>query len=299
MLSNLLKKLYNIIFNLISIYSGKSKIKKTSDQITDLKIIREHYLKNNSITIFVLDKYKWVVASEPSLPDVFNEPFNQELIEFLDIISPDNLVFLSKKSMWRLSHSKNPDVVPEIFASTRYVPKTTTEIFENNPEDKVIVVLDGVNDPRNIGAIVRILEGLGNTSAVIFTENTTFVQTHLVPGNRFTLSRQYGKTSVGTYKVLPTFKDTISNIGSLAKKYDYQIIVIDNIIDNNIIQLENLNLNPKTILVFGSENFGVSKQMLELKNQLVEIPMEGIIQSLNVQTAVTIVAWHCLSLTKK
>ena len=265
MLSNLLKKLYYIIFNLISIYSKKSKIKKTSDQITDLKIIRERYLKNNSTTIFVLDKYKWVVAAEPSLPNVFNEPFNQDLIEFLEIISPDNLVFLSKKSMWRLSHSKNPDVVPEIFASTRYVPKTTTEIFENNPEDKVIVVLDGVNDPRNIGAIVRILEGLGNTSAVIFTENTTFVQTHLVPGNRFTLSRQYGKTSVGTYKVLPTFKDTISNIGSLAKKYDYQIIVIDNIIDNNIIQLENLNLNPKTILVFGSENFGVSKQMLELK----------------------------------
>jgi tRNA G18 (ribose-2'-O)-methylase SpoU len=116
---------------------------------------------------------------------------------------------------------------------------------------------------------VRILEGLGNTSAVIFTENTIFVQTHLVPGNRFTLSRQYGKTSVGTYKVLPTFKDTISNIGSLAKQYNYQIIVVDNIIDKNSIPLENLTLNSKTILVFGSENFGVSKQMLELKNQLV------------------------------
>lgn len=298
MLSDVLKKLYYRIFNLISIYSGKSKIKKTYDQITDLKIIRERYLKNNSTTIFVLDKYKWVVSIEPSLPDVFNEHFNQDLIDFLDIVAPDNLVFLSKKSMWRLSHSKNPDIVPEIFTSTRYIPKTTPEIFENNQDDKVIVVLDGVNDPRNIGAIVRILEGLGNTSAIIFTENTTFVQTHLVPGNRFTLSRQYGKTSVGTYKVLPTFKDNISNIGSLAKQYNYKIIVVDNIIDKNSIPLENLTLNSKTILVFGSENFGVSNQMLELKNQLVEIPMEGVIQSLNVQTAVTIVAWHCLSLTK-
>lgn len=286
----------NIIWNFLSLFWTPKLSKKNIEQIENLENIKKYYLKNKSTLIFVLDKYKWILNKETCLPDILNAPFNNDLIEFLYLVNPENLVFISKKNMWRLSHSKDPEIIPEIFASTRYIPQNTKDFFEENPHNKLIVVLDGVNDPRNIGSIIRILEGLGNTSAVIFTENTIFNQRHIIPGERFTLSRQYGRTSCGTYKVLPTFQDNINNIHKLAKLYKYKIVVVDNISGSKFIKLNELKLNNKTILVFGSENSGVSKQMLSIRNELVEIPMDGIIQSLNVQTAITIVLWHLRNL---
>jgi tRNA G18 (ribose-2'-O)-methylase SpoU len=265
-------------------------INRKTMQVSGLKDVKELFEKRPSLSLFVLDKYKSLLEAtgDTSSPD---DAIDLKVLSFLRTVPLEQIMFLSTNTMYRISAAKTHQATPDILASTRTIPENTCDLFSSSCRN--IVVLDGVNDRRNIGAIFRILEALG-VDAVVFTENTKFERRDMCMGSRFTLSRQYGHTSVGTHKLLPTYQDTVEHISSLAKENGRKILAIDNVNDEKALDLRTVRLcsNEKYVFVFGSEGDGISEKMLQCRDALVEIPMPGVFQSFNVQTAVAIAMWH-------
>jgi len=276
-------------------------IERNTMQLSGLKEIQDFLISHSRPTyvrIYTLDKYRPFLVNGPEHPEptTSNEEIDEDIFEFLRTVDIKQIVFLSRRGIWRISHITNQLDVPDIVASARPEPETTKDIFEYH-SNRIIVVLDGVSGERNIGTIIRLLEACG-ILAVIFTENTRFENTDThVMGKKFILNRKFGQASVGTHKILPTFQDTIKNIITHSQNNNWNIIAVDNINAEDALDLGTVRMNQydKFVLVFGSEGNGISDEILQIRDYIIEIPMIGVCQSLNVNTAITITIWHFMN----
>lgn len=137
----------------------------------------------------------------------------------------------------------------------------------------------------NIGSIFRIADALG-------VENIYLTGSSLTPPNS-----KIHKTSRATEKYVPfQFEQNALHAIDQLKTEHYRIICLE--ITSNSIAIENLTLNPndKVCLILGSENKGVSQELLDVSDDVVHIPMLGKNSSMNVANACAIA---CYDLNQK
>lgn len=135
----------------------------------------------------------------------------------------------------------------------------------------IVMILDGVQDPRNFGAIIRSAEIFGVSGIVIPERNSVKINETVV------------KTSTGAIEHVDIVKvKNISEIMTQLKKLDFWVYGADGA--GNKYYHEEKYPN-KTAIVMGSEGFGIRKKVKENCDILVKIPMHGKINSLNVSVA--------------
>ncbi len=135
----------------------------------------------------------------------------------------------------------------------------------------IVMILDGVQDPRNFGAIIRSAEIFGVSGIIIPERNSVKINETVV------------KTSTGAIEHVDIVKvKNISEAMSQLKKLDFWIYGADGA-GNKYYHEE--NYPDKTAIVMGSEGFGIRKKVKENCDILVKIPMHGKINSLNVSVA--------------
>ncbi len=153
-------------------------------------------------------------------------------------------------------------------------------------KNKFILALDQVQDPHNLGAILRVAESLG-IDGVVKTKK------HCADENTATVV----KTSAGASYFLPVV--TIANLANglnKLKKKGYWII--GSSLEDRSIDISSLDANRPVVLVMGSEGKGIRQQTSQICDYLVKIPMQGKLQSLNVSTATSILVYEINRLTK-
>jgi 23S rRNA (guanosine2251-2'-O)-methyltransferase len=142
------------------------------------------------------------------------------------------------------------------------------------------VVLDRVTDVRNFGAIARTVEG-GGLDAIIIGEK----------GNA-PISADAMKTSAGALNHLPVCRvKDMSKTFRLLKENGIQIVACTEKAEKTLYEME---LNSPLAIVMGSEEDGISPQMLKEADQLAKIPMKGQIGSLNVSVAAGIAIYEAV-----
>jgi len=152
-----------------------------------------------------------------------------------------------------------------------------SNLLDNLSEKPFILILDHINDPHNLGAIVRSAE-LAGVDGVI------------VPDRRNSpISNTVVKTSAGATEKVPIIKvtninDTIRKI----KKLGIKVYAIE-IGGTNIYTKD---LTDGLAFVLGSEGEGIHKLTLELSDEILTIPMFGYTNSLNVSVASGIVLFE-------
>ena len=140
---------------------------------------------------------------------------------------------------------------------------------------KLLVILDGVEDPHNLGAIVRSAHAAGADGIVI-------------PERRAAgLTDTVAKAAAGALEHLPVIRVTNVNrtLESL-KKLGYWIYGLD---ERGSELYQQVKWAIPTALVFGAEGHGLHEQVKKKCDVLVRIPMSGQIASLNVSVAAGIV----------
>lgn len=142
------------------------------------------------------------------------------------------------------------------------------------------LLLDGINDVRNIGAILRLADAARLEKVWLYNVVEDFSNQKLKRFSRST--NQYVKLEKLT---------AISDIFHLKSKY--QIIALE-ITDSSIPYTEFSTQQP-SILVVGSEQQGVSREVLELADQTIHLPMYGVNLSMNVAMATGIATYHLLN----
>lgn len=134
-----------------------------------------------------------------------------------------------------------------------------------------VVVLDGVTDVRNFGAIARTCECAGADAIVIPVHDSVSVSADAV------------KTSAGALHHLPVCRESsvLSAVKQL-KDSGYQIVAVTEKADINYTRAD---YTTPVALVLGAEDKGISPEVLRIADTFVSIPMFGKIGSLNVSVA--------------
>lgn len=153
------------------------------------------------------------------------------------------------------------------------------EIFARAVEPALFVAVDGVTDPRNIGAIAR--------SAAAFGADGL-----LIPERRnASLTAAAWKTSAGAAARLPIAQITnLSRSIEDAKAYGCFIVGLDGDADTKISDMEIAD-QPLYVIV-GSEGKGLSRLVREKCDLLVSIPMGSAVESLNASVAMSIALYE-------
>ena len=138
----------------------------------------------------------------------------------------------------------------------------------------IIIVLDGINDPHNLGAILR--------SADVFNASGIIIGKH----NQVPLNATVAKTSAGAINYVPV--TIVNNLNqAIAKLKDNGFWVVST--DGSATQsYGEIKYDFPVCLVVGSEGEGVSKLVLKNSDYVVKIPQYGHVNSLNASVAAAI-----------
>lgn len=151
------------------------------------------------------------------------------------------------------------------------------EIARSKGEDPFIFILDNIEDPHNLGAIIR-------------TANLAGAHGVIIPKRRAVgLTSTVARTSAGAINYTPVAKVTnISNTIEDLKKQGMWFACAD--MDGQV--MYNSNLTGPLGLVIGNEGDGVSRLVREKCDFVVSIPMKGDIDSLNASVAAGVLAFE-------
>jgi 23S rRNA (guanosine2251-2'-O)-methyltransferase len=178
----------------------------------------------------------------------------------------------------RLSNRANHQGVIAIAAAAQYTDED--DLLESISPKSLFVLLDGVEDPRNLGAIIRTAECAGAT-AVIIPERRAAHITDVA-----------AKASAGATEYLPVVR--VTNLASFIEKLKKKNVWVVGVESDADMVYTKYDYSGATALVFGSEGQGLHRLVRERCDTLVSIPLRGRITSLNVSVAVGIVLFEAI-----
>ncbi|MCM1177672.1 MAG: 23S rRNA (guanosine(2251)-2'-O)-methyltransferase RlmB [Bacteroidales bacterium] len=147
-------------------------------------------------------------------------------------------------------------------------------------ENPLIVILDGVSDVRNLGAIARSLECAGGCGIILPAKGGAAINAEAV------------KASAGALMRIDTCR--VPNLRVAAyylKQSGFRIIAATEKVDRLIYDVD---FTGPCAIVMGSEGSGISRSMLDLSDEKAAIPMSGEITSLNVSVATSVVLYEAV-----
>jgi len=182
--------------------------------------------------------------------------------------------FEERAGLDRMAGTPAHQGVVAVGASKRYA-----ELEDVAPAAQLLVVLDGVEDPHNLGAVIRTAHAAG-AGAVIIPERRAAGLTDVV-----------AKAAAGALEYLPVVRAAnINRTLEQLKERGYWIYGLD---ERGAGDYDRVEYNAPTVLVFGGEGKGLHELVRKHCDVLVRIPMEGRIPSLNVSVAAGIVLFEC------
>lgn len=181
-----------------------------------------------------------------------------------------------KKTLNKISNNASHQGVLAYTKSRKYPNQNALLSHINNKNSPFILILDGVQDPRNLGACIRSANGLG-VDIIAITKNSSSPINALVD-----------KSSAGTLNFSNIFM--ITNLNRLLrslKEINIWIVGLDGKADKNIHQIS-FSSDMNIALVIGSEGKGLRELTKRLCDFLVSIPMANNVESLNLSVATAI-----------
>ena len=141
----------------------------------------------------------------------------------------------------------------------------------NKQEKPLIVILDGINDPHNLGAILRCGD--------VFNVTGVLIPKH----NQVPLNATVAKTSAGAINYVPVA--LVGNLNQTIEKLKENGFWIVSTDGSGSYNYQDLKFDFKVALVIGSEGQGVSRLVLNNSDYVVKIPQFGHVNSLNASVA--------------
>ena len=150
--------------------------------------------------------------------------------------------------------------------------------LESVSKSQMLVVLDGVEDPHNLGAIVRTAHAAG-AGAVIIPERRAAGVTDAV-----------AKAAAGALEHLPVVR--VTNINRTLEELKESGMWIYGLDERGTTDYDKVEYAERSVLVLGGEGKGLHEQVRKHCDLLVRIPLAGKISSLNVSVATGIVLFE-------
>ncbi|MCW2752029.1 MAG: rRNA ((2251)-2-O)-methyltransferase RlmB [Aeromicrobium sp.] len=151
-------------------------------------------------------------------------------------------------------------------------PASFLQLAAERGEPALIVMLDGVTDPRNLGAVIRSASGFGAHGVVIPERRAAHI------------TAAAWKTSAGAAARVPVAR--VTNLTRQLKAFQEEgLMVIGLAADGDVMLPSTQMVDGPVVVVIGSEGKGLSRLVAETCDELVSIPMSTGLESLNAGVA--------------
>ncbi len=172
-------------------------------------------------------------------------------------------------------------VTPQDIAAIVSFPDWSEESW---PVMDTVVVVDGVQDPGNLGSIIRSTLASGAKAVFCLKGTVDFSNQKVL------------RSTMGTIFKLPVYMvEDVEEVVHVLKKYGFEFVVADAEGEEYDVAFE--NLPEKIALVVGNEGNGASQ--IEEYDKMVRIPLENGVESLNVGVATGVLLYEIHRLRKK
>ena len=153
------------------------------------------------------------------------------------------------------------------------------DFLEQPHQNSSVVILDGIEDVHNLGAIIRTCVCAG-------------VEAIIIPSRRnVQVNAVVEKISAGAVNHIPIIKvNSLVNAVQKMKESDWWIIATDASAKDNYFDVDYNNMN--FAIIMGAEHAGVSKSLLKASDYIVKIPMHNDFNSLNVSNALSAIIFE-------
>lgn len=191
-------------------------------------------------------------------------PYSQVPIEKLNRLTLKNhqgvVGFVSP-----ITYNKIEDIIPLVY---------------ERGETPLILVLDGLTDVRNMGAIARTAECAGVHALVVPKKGSAEINPDAI------------KTSAGALYTIPVCRhDDLGQVLRFLQESGLQVVACTEKTDNMIYVPD---FTMPSAIVLGAEDKGISNQIIRLADHLAKIPMYGEIGSLNVSVSAGVILYEAI-----
>ena len=153
------------------------------------------------------------------------------------------------------------------------------------PKGSNILILDKLQDPGNLGTIIRTADAAGY-GAIIAVKGTGDIY-----------SPKVARAAAGSlFRVPVTYADTEADALDLARSWGKKVFCTS--FDTDIMYYD-ANLSRDAAIVIGNEGNGVSETFIREADELIKIPMRGSIDSLNAAVAAAVIMYHSVLQQKR
>lgn len=270
----------------------EKKYRKDKFIVEGIKMLEEAINENASIDLIVIREGMDLRSVISNVLPKNNADSGMKSKNVLDVISKIKNITVTEKVFDTLTDVVSPQGVLAVINKKDDIIKQATE--KNNVSkigDKIkktenskidttadyILALDGIQDPGNLGTIIRTADS-ANLKQIIVSKNT--VDAYSPKVIRSTMGAIYRVNIIEVENLEVTLKDL--------QKDGFKVVVTSLDTNNSIYDIS----YNKSIVVIGNEANGVSKEVQELANEKVKIPMLGKTESLNAAVATGIMIYE-------
>lgn len=259
----------------------EKKYRKDKFIVEGIKMLEEAINENASIDLIVIREGINLRSVISNVLPKNNADSGIKSKNILDVISKIKNITVTRKVFDTLTDVVSPQGVLAVINKNKKVINSDSNIISKNNEIDTtadyILALDDIQDPGNLGTIIRTADS-ANLKQIIVSKNT--VDAYSPKVIRSTMGAIYRVHIIEVENLEVTLKDL--------QKGGFKVVVTSLDTKNSIYDIS----YNKSIVVIGNEANGVSKEVQELANEKVKIPMLGKTESLNAAVATGIMIYE-------
>lgn len=183
-----------------------------------------------------------------------------------------NIITLSKKELDEITESQNHQgVAAEVASQQQHYSEHDLEFLLKQNSEPLLLILDGIQDPHNLGACLRTANAAGVTAVIIPKDKSV------------SLTATVKKVASGAAELTPLIQ--VTNLARTIRYLKEQGVWIYGFAGDANTSLFDCKLSGAVALILGNEAKGLRHLTKEHCDQLLKIPMVGTVESLNVSVA--------------
>ena len=250
---------------------------KNNNKIKDLIKIRDESKFRNDKSLFYVEGERIIKDTPKELIDsIYIQKSKLTNFQYISDLINSNLIYLVEDDIYeKIKDTKNSQGIIAII-KYNYIKKITDEIL---CKINSCLILDNINDPGNLGTIIRLAEATNISLVILCNDCCNLYNTKVIRSCMSSMFR------VNIY-----ISSNILNDVNRLKSNSFSIY--STVLDKNSIQFSNIKYNSKSAFILGNEANGINKELIDISDNQIYIPMCGKIQSLNVSVAATAICYE-------
>jgi TrmH family RNA methyltransferase len=184
------------------------------------------------------------------------------------------IIEVEEQAFTKMAYRKNPEGLLAL------APQIHAFLDAQQPaSDGLYIVLEAVEKPGNLGAILRSADCTGATGVIVCEARADIFNPNVI------------RASMGTFFGVPVLESSTSGAIAWCREHDVQMLAA--VPDGGVVYID-VDMNRPTAIVMGTEQTGLGQQWIDNADILVRIPMFGQANSLNVATAATLLLYEAV-----